>query len=138
MDNLWKKTKSWPNSRHLDLTSKLGEAEAESAIRKKGLTNWILLLANSPTRNRKTKWIRKRAKVLGEKSNFDAKRNTYQKMQEKLTLKAPRAGIVVNPPHPEEVGKQWERNQLTFCKIGEPRTSACDHAHLAGRLQTGA
>jgi putative peptide zinc metalloprotease protein len=36
-------------------------------------------------------------------------------------VRAPRAGVVLGAPRPEDVGKEWQRDQpLQFCSIGDP------------------
>lgn len=40
----------------------------------------------------------------------------------RLVVRAPRAGIVLGLPTPDEIGKRWEKDQPTpFCSIGDPR-----------------
>jgi putative peptide zinc metalloprotease protein len=70
----------------------------------------------------------KRAEVLADVTNarhemkaYDQKIELYRKMLRRLVLRAPRSGVVMSPPHVDEVGKLWEKDQsVPFCTIGDP------------------
>jgi len=52
----------------------------------------------------------------------DAKEvDVYLKMKDTLNLRAPMAGVVMNSPKVNEIGKLWEKGQeVPFCSIGDP------------------
>ena len=72
-----------------------------------------------PTRTQNV-YVRQR-EIMAEELRDAVAVSTYLQMRDKLVVRAPREGIVINPPRMDEVGKQWDvrKNQMTFCRIGD-------------------
>jgi putative peptide zinc metalloprotease protein len=61
------------------------------------------------------------ATAQGERDIFRQQIINLKSNMEKLTLRAPRDGIVISPPLPDRVGMLWENEQnKPFCTIGDP------------------
>jgi putative peptide zinc metalloprotease protein len=61
------------------------------------------------------------ATARGELAAYRSQSEILQKSLNQLILRAPRSGVIMSPPHPDEVGKQWEKEQnIPFCTIGDP------------------
>ncbi|MCS6852260.1 MAG: biotin/lipoyl-binding protein [Gemmataceae bacterium] len=59
--------------------------------------------------------------VIGEQEQFFRKQQTLSEAFRRLVLRAPRSGVVINPPRVEEIGKLWEKDSdQPFCSIGDP------------------
>ena len=57
----------------------------------------------------------------GERDAFNHQAEVLEQTMGRLTLRAPRSGVIMSPPHPDEVGKLWEKEQnVPFCTIGDP------------------
>jgi putative peptide zinc metalloprotease protein len=57
----------------------------------------------------------------GDLNNFKKQIAILEETLGRLTIRAPRSGVVMSPPHPDEVGKLWEKEQnIPFCTIGDP------------------
>ncbi len=57
----------------------------------------------------------------GERDAFNHQADFLEQTMGRLTLRAPRSGVIMSPPHPDEVGKLWEKEQnVPFCTIGDP------------------
>jgi putative peptide zinc metalloprotease protein len=62
-----------------------------------------------------------RTVIAGERDLALRRMEVYSEQIGRLTLRAPRAGVVMNPPRPDEVGKFWHKDgEAPFCSIGEP------------------
>lgn len=61
------------------------------------------------------------ARSQGERGRLSGRVNELKSMKDSLTLRAPRRGVVLSPPRPDEVGRQWDRDRTApFCGIGDP------------------
>jgi putative peptide zinc metalloprotease protein len=59
--------------------------------------------------------------AMGERENFKRQVDVLKDTMNRLTLRAPRDGVVISPPQPDEVGKLWEKDvNRPFCTIGDP------------------
>lgn len=78
--------------------------------------------ANDPDTQAKYKAEANKARSLA--AECQTKANSIQMQIDRLrNLRAPCAGIVMSAPHPDEVGKNWEKDQPTpFCTIGDPKS----------------
>jgi putative peptide zinc metalloprotease protein len=62
-----------------------------------------------------------KATAQGNRIRFEKQMETLKDAMDKLTLRAPRSGIIMNPPLKDEVGKLWEKDlSAPFCTIGDP------------------
>ncbi len=62
-----------------------------------------------------------KATAQGDRIYYDGQVKTLKGAMERLTLRAPRGGVIMNPPHQDEVGKLWEKEpNIPFCTIGDP------------------
>lgn len=61
------------------------------------------------------------AQADGERKLYAQQVAVLRKTMETLIVRAPRAGVVLNAPRKEEVGKLWEKDQgVPLCSIGNP------------------
>jgi putative peptide zinc metalloprotease protein len=61
------------------------------------------------------------ATAIGDRENSNHQADILEQTIGRLTLRAPRAGVIMSPPRPEEIGKLWEKEQnVPFCTIGDP------------------
>lgn len=61
------------------------------------------------------------ARATGERDRLAARLTACESMQRRLVLRAPRAGVVINPPRVDEVGRQWDHDRtVPFCTIADP------------------
>jgi putative peptide zinc metalloprotease protein len=61
------------------------------------------------------------ANARGERETFLKTADALRQTMSRLTLRAPRSGVVMSPPHPDEIGKYWDKEQnAPFCTIGDP------------------
>jgi hypothetical protein len=59
--------------------------------------------------------------LTGERARTGQQAATYERLLQRLQLRAPRAGVVMGLPRIDEVGKYWEKDQPTpFCNIADP------------------
>jgi putative peptide zinc metalloprotease protein len=62
-----------------------------------------------------------KATAQGNRMKSEAQSKMLKEAMEKLTLRAPRSGVIMNPPQKDEVGKLWEKDlSIPFCTIGDP------------------
>jgi len=62
-----------------------------------------------------------KARLEGEKNGWGAKLVEQRRKKEALTLRAPRDGVVMSCPRPDELGKYWDKDQdRPFCTVGDP------------------
>lgn len=60
------------------------------------------------------------AKSSGECDRLAARMSACETTQRRLVLRAPRAGVVINPPRMDDVGRQWDRDRtVPFCTIAD-------------------
>jgi putative peptide zinc metalloprotease protein len=61
------------------------------------------------------------ARVTGDAAHAVGQLDVLERMRQQLQLHAPRAGVVMGLPRPDEVGKFWNHDvQAPFCRIGDP------------------
>jgi putative peptide zinc metalloprotease protein len=60
-----------------------------------------------------------RAAAAGERALCGRQIEVFDRMVKLLVVRAPRAGVVIDPPRLDEVGKLWEQDN-PFCTIGDP------------------
>jgi putative peptide zinc metalloprotease protein len=60
------------------------------------------------------------AKAKGEVDGYSSQIAVLERELRELELRAPREGIVMTPPHVDEVGKYYEKGN-PFCSIGDPQ-----------------
>ena len=61
------------------------------------------------------------ATAASELKLYSDQMDLYKKMQEMLVLRAPCAGVVLDPPQTDDMGKFWDDDpQQPFCAIGDP------------------
>src|SRR5262249_32662627 len=57
----------------------------------------------------------------GEQKVAEEKLAGVRKRKQRLVLRAPSSGVIINPPRPEELGRFFDRDQpAPFCSIGDP------------------
>jgi putative peptide zinc metalloprotease protein len=104
-----------------DLQEKLDEAQSEINIRRDSInaaTSQRHERLDPEERNTVQTTL---ATARGELAAFQRQVDIYKKSLNQLILRAPRSGIIMSPPHPDEVGKLWEKEQnIPFCTIGDP------------------
>jgi len=107
--------------RSLDVDNRLEEARSEYDIRTvqvRALRAQADRTASPSDRARAEAAV---AAAAGERALFARQLEVYDKMRQRLVLRAPRAGVVMGPPRIDEVGKRWEKDEHTpFCTIGDP------------------
>lgn len=103
-----------------DLEAKLEQAQAQQTIKEnvvKETANTMPLAREAKDRDSLSQAMMKaKAELKGAQSNL----GDLQRIKEKLIIRAPRHGVVMGLPKPDEVGKSWDREQSTpFCTIGD-------------------
>jgi putative peptide zinc metalloprotease protein len=107
--------------RSLDLENQMEEAGSEHKIR-------VVQLDALREQAKQTTDPLERAKVEAainkagnERAMFAQRVERFEARSHTLHLRAPRAGVVMSPPHLDEVGRPWDKDQATpFCTIGDP------------------
>jgi len=108
--------------RSLDVENDLDEAHAQWMVRGEQLDSLRVQLAQASSPAEQGKLEHERAVVEGQRGEYAAQEQGLKKKKDQLKLVAPRAGIVMSPPHLDEVGKLWEKEQsVPFCGIGDPK-----------------
>jgi putative peptide zinc metalloprotease protein len=110
--------------RNYDLEQKYDEAQTQVGIceRQLGALNHIFTeRAKDPIERQRV--MTKIADTEKERARFEGGLKTLRPRREALTVLAPCDGVVINPPHPDEVGRYFDHTQMTtpFCTIGDPR-----------------
>lgn len=105
------------------LSNDLAEARAQLKIKTDFLASIDKRLLAAPTeKNEREKLQKLRAETEHEKIQAKQRAENLKKDIDDLTLKAPRAGVVINLPKKEELYKYWEKDQSApFCSIGDPK-----------------
>jgi putative peptide zinc metalloprotease protein len=107
--------------RNLDLETQLTEAQSQLGMENAKLyasRDLMRLLKEETERN---KYRTEMARASGERDRLAERVTKIREMKEQLTIRAPREGVVMNPPRRDELGRQWDRDRTTpFCSIGEP------------------
>jgi putative peptide zinc metalloprotease protein len=72
-------------------------------------------------KDRRDRLNRSRTDVEDSVARYQAQLETVEKQLGSLKLVAPRDGVVINPPRPDDIGKFYDHNQpVPFCTIGDP------------------
>jgi putative peptide zinc metalloprotease protein len=108
--------------RSLELEQQLEEARCQHAIRVaevRALQREIRLARKAEDRARIDVAL---ARADGECEVLARQVAMHEKAMRCLVLQAPRPGVVLRAPRPEEIGKLWEKDQETpVCSLGDPR-----------------
>jgi putative peptide zinc metalloprotease protein len=106
----------------LDLQQQAGEARAEYEGHLQKVRTYTAQLAGlrDPEEIRRLQLARTRAE--GERDQAAQKlRELREESSRRLTLVAPRDGVVMGLPKVDDVGKLWKRDETTpFCSVGDP------------------
>lgn len=105
-----------------DLEAKLGEAKSQLEI-KDSLVNFYRTHLPKVRETRDRQALKESlAKAEGEQYTAQVSVRDLQSVKEKMTLRAPRSGVVMGLPKVDEIGKQWDKEQSStpFCSIGDP------------------
>jgi putative peptide zinc metalloprotease protein len=104
-----------------DLETRRDEARCEYDIRTAQADALRNSLAAAPP-NERAKGEITLSEVVAERDALARQLEALERLSRRLVLRAPRAGRVVNPPRPEEVGRLWPRDEdRPFCVIGDPK-----------------
>jgi putative peptide zinc metalloprotease protein len=104
------------------LESKLQDLELQSSVQLKEIEDLGLIPVNQlPPKERQLIQGRlAEAKRARDKAELD-RQYLKNQVDTQLTLRAPRAGVVMSPPQIDQVGKTFEVDpESPFCKIGDP------------------
>jgi len=108
--------------RNRELERKRDEAETQYEIYRSQCGELERHLSSEPSKNldpRRLALALKQAE--SQRDTYKAQKDVFEKQIETLTLRAPRDGWVINPPHIDEVGKYFDHQQpAAFCTIGDP------------------
>ncbi|HMC63514.1 MAG TPA: site-2 protease family protein [Gemmataceae bacterium] len=108
--------------RSLDVEKELAEARAHLQGRDAEIKTLRDQAAQGVAAARRAEIERERAMAEGERAIFLTQVNVADTKKKQLVLRAPQAGIIMSPPHRDEVGKHWEKEQSKpFCSIGDPK-----------------
>jgi putative peptide zinc metalloprotease protein len=106
--------------RNLEMENQLGEQKSEYDIRVVRIRALNEQAEQTTDAAEKAKIEVALATAEGEKEGYARQVELAEERMRRLVVRAPRAGIVMSPPHIDEVGKLWEKDQATpFCTIGD-------------------
>jgi putative peptide zinc metalloprotease protein len=105
-----------------EIEMELLEATAQANIRKEEARQLAAQLSNNelqaPEREKTAQAL---ATARAEKTKYEKQVDLWQRWKDSLVLRAPRAGVVMNSPRINDVGKLWDKGLETpFCSIGDP------------------
>jgi putative peptide zinc metalloprotease protein len=104
-----------------DLESQLEGKETDFRIRQAECDTLQQQFARAGDATERTRISVNQAKKEGERAGLAREVEELRRRVKNLTLRAPRAGRVLNPPRIDEIGKSFEIDQPTpFCIIGDP------------------
>lgn len=104
----------------LDLENKRDLLIAQIEINENSIKSYEEQSGKEKEVAQKKQFDEQRAKAEGELRQALAGYKHIMMEMAKLTLRAPRDGVVIGLPQIEEVGKRWDREQNTlFCSIGD-------------------
>jgi putative peptide zinc metalloprotease protein len=106
---------------NLDMENQLLEARTQQAINAKQHDALNQLLARPGlAREERDRLNADIAHARAERDKYGDTANTIERQMRELELRAPRSGIVMSPPHIDEVGKHFEKGTI-FCSVGDPQ-----------------
>jgi putative peptide zinc metalloprotease protein len=110
--------------RSLELENQLEEARTQYDIRVvqlKSMRRQLDGLPGSVDKAEKNKVQSAMSTATGERDSLAKQVEAYDNRLKKLVVRAPRSGVVMSPPHVDEVGKLWDKDQtVPLCIIGDP------------------
>jgi putative peptide zinc metalloprotease protein len=106
----------------LELRRKEEEAHTEYMIKDKLVKAYEAQLPTLQDADEIRQLQNSKTKAEGEKAAAELKwLQVSEEVQRRLTLVAPRDGVVMGLPQIDEVGKLWQKDQATpFCSVGDP------------------
>src|SRR6266851_412840 len=107
--------------RSLELEEQLDKAKSEAAQKENEILTAGGQLTGPLEPKERNDILSSIATLTGESEAYNKEVNNLAGTMERLTLRAPRSGIIMSPPQPDEVGKLWKKDQnIPFCTIGDP------------------
>lgn len=107
--------------RSLDLEGQLEEAKSQHVTRLVQLKALRQHASESTDPQERSRIETSIAQADGERKTYAQQVALLRKTFDTRVVRAPRAGVVMNAPRKEEVGKLWEKDQgIPLCSIGEP------------------
>src|SRR5262249_12503579 len=107
-------------SREVD--AQLLEAETQERIYRDQLQALLVQLEQQKTDPQMQNKIKGEiADMRGKRKKAEEEAKVYRAVKDSLNLRAPMAGVVMNSPKPNDIGKLWEKgHEVPFCSIGDP------------------
>jgi putative peptide zinc metalloprotease protein len=108
-------------SREVD--AQLLEAETQEKIYKEQLQGLYVQLGPQATSDPQMvgKIKAEIAEMKGKRERADKEAHYFRQVRDSLNLRAPMAGVVMNSPKINDIGKLWEKgHEVPFCSIGDP------------------
>jgi putative peptide zinc metalloprotease protein len=109
--------------RNRDLERKHDEAQTQIDILRKERDGYERQLASESLKDqdRRQRLVRSMTEVEDNLGKYEAQLRTVETQLKAMKVVAPRDGVVINPPRPDDVGKFYEHNQpVPFCTVGDP------------------
>lgn len=104
---------------NLELDRQLDEARVERDIRAIHVQSLVDQSQENADPQRRAKLGVEIAQATGERNTLAKQVRVLEERKSRLQLRAPRPGVVISPPNPEELGKYFERDQAApFCSVG--------------------
>jgi putative peptide zinc metalloprotease protein len=106
--------------RSLDVETQLQEAITEREVRATRVNALRQQWQLTPDRQKKTQIQVQIEQARGEERKYYAQVRAAEDKLQRLSLKAPRAGVVMGSPRVDDVGKLWDKDaSQPFCTIGD-------------------
>jgi putative peptide zinc metalloprotease protein len=107
----------------LDLENAKDLSESKKYLKQNQVRYCNEQMSKEPDPTQRKRIEEQRQKALGEYNQAAAEVEVLKKQIEKLTLRAPRDGVVINLPPIDEVGKRWDVHEqnTVFCSIGDKK-----------------
>jgi len=106
--------------RSLELENQLAEARSEYEIRAVQIQALQEQAASTSNPDERANTDAELQRAISERREFAHLTEMYEQRQRRLQVRAPRSGVVLNPPHVDDVGKLWDKDQATpFCLVAD-------------------
>jgi multidrug efflux pump subunit AcrA (membrane-fusion protein) len=107
--------------RDRELENRLREAETQVVIRTDKLHAVERALDAIQDEQERKRLQLSKVQLETELSQYARSKETLEEQIKALTLVAPRAGVVIAPPRPDEVDRYWDKDQRgAFCTLSDP------------------
>ncbi|MFN4258701.1 MAG: site-2 protease family protein [Gemmataceae bacterium] len=107
--------------RNIGLENELEDARTQQYIRHQQILAYRSEIDKTPNRDRRAQLEVALRSVEGELEIYQARVTNLEERLRGLVVRAPVAGVILNPPHLDEVGKLWDKDVETpLCGIADP------------------